>query len=222
MHHQGEQLEVQEKLNGGVRAPALLSVNRLMHRYSANEFGRLANGVGGRVKGTNTITFIAKAAVPPNRRKDVTYGTFVCTVRPEKKEPNRTRFVVGGDRINYPGEVATPTADMLVAKLLFNSVISLHGAKFMTMDISNFYLNTPLKRPEFIRLNIRDITQEIIEEFKLTDIAERDRSIHLKANKGMYGLPHGGLIANVLLEKRLDKAISRAEMGMSSPPMPSG
>jgi hypothetical protein len=173
---------------------------------SANEFGRLANGVGGRVKGTNTITFIPKAAVPPNRRKDVTYGTFVCTVRPEKKEPNRTRFVVGGDRINYPGEVATPTADMLVAKLLFNSVISTRGAKFMTMDISNFYLNTPLKRPEFIRLNIRDIPQEIIEEYQLTSIAERDGSIYLQANKGMYGLPHGGLIANVLLEKRLNKA----------------
>ena len=74
-----------------------------------------------------------------------------------------TRFVVGGDRINYPGEVATPTADMLVAKVLFNSVVSSLGAKFMTIDISNFYLNTPLKRPEFIRLNIRDILQEIID-----------------------------------------------------------
>eukprot|EP00804_Cyclotella_cryptica_P019453 CCRYP_006629-RA/>CCRYP_006629-RA protein AED:0.22 eAED:0.22 QI:0/0/0/1/0.33/0.25/4/0/510 len=174
---------------------------------SANEFGRLANGVGGRVKGTKTITFIPKAAVPPNRRKDVTYGTFVCTVRPEKKEPNRTRFVVGGDRINYPGEVATPTADMLVAKMLFNSVISSRGARFMTMDISNFYLNTPLKRPEFIRLNIRDIPQEIIDEYKLKDIAEPDGSIYLQANKGMYGLPHGGLIANVLLAKRLNKAV---------------
>eukprot|EP00804_Cyclotella_cryptica_P026377 CCRYP_007695-RA/>CCRYP_007695-RA protein AED:0.34 eAED:0.34 QI:0/0/0/1/1/1/3/0/489 len=147
---------------------------------SANEFGRLANGVGGRVKGTKTITFIPKAAVPPNRRKDVTYGTFVCTVRPEKKEPNRTRFVVGGDRINYPGEVATPTADMLVAKMLFNSVISSRGA--------------------------RDIPQEIIDEYKLKDIAEPDGSIYLQANKGMYGLPHGGLIANVLLAKRLNKA----------------
>ena len=173
---------------------------------SANEFGRLANGVGGRVKGTNTITFIPKTSIPPNRRKDVTYGTFVCTVRPEKKKPNRTRFVVGGDRINYPGEVATPTADMLVAKMLFNSVISTPGAKFMTMDISNFYLNTPLKRPEFIRLNIRDIPREIIEEYKLRDIADKDGSIYLQANKGMYGLPHGGLIANVLLEKRLNKA----------------
>ena len=75
--------------------------------------------------------------------KDVTYGQFVCTVQPKKAEPNRTRFTIGGDRINYPGKVATPTADMLVAKMLFNSVISTRGARFMTMDISNFYLMTP-------------------------------------------------------------------------------
>ena len=31
---------------------------------SANEFGRLANGVGGRIKGTNTIKFIHKHEVP--------------------------------------------------------------------------------------------------------------------------------------------------------------
>jgi hypothetical protein len=56
--------------------------------------------------------------------------------------------MVGGDRINYPGKVATPTAEMLVAKMLFNSVISTRGARFMTMDISNFLLNdttTPTK-----------------------------------------------------------------------------
>ena len=111
---------------------------------SANEFGRLANGVGGRIKGTNTIKFICLADIPKDRRKDITYGQFVCTIRPEKAEPNQTRFTVGGDRINFPGEVATPTADMLVAKALFNSVISTAGAKFMTMDISNFYLMTPL------------------------------------------------------------------------------
>ena len=85
--------------------------------------------------------------MPAGRRKDVTYEQFVCSVRPEKKERNRTRFVVGGDRINYPGEVVTPTACMLVAKLLFNSFMSKKGAKFMTMDISNFYLMTSLKRP---------------------------------------------------------------------------
>eukprot|EP00804_Cyclotella_cryptica_P009172 CCRYP_003222-RA/>CCRYP_003222-RA protein AED:0.45 eAED:0.45 QI:0/-1/0/1/-1/1/1/0/129 len=126
---------------------------------------RLANGVGGRIKGTNTIRFIRKRDIPKDCIKDITYGQFVCTIRPEKKEPNRTRLMVGGGRINYPGEVATPTADMLAAKILFNSVISTANARFMTMDISNFYLNTPLKRPEYIRMKLSNIPEEIITEY---------------------------------------------------------
>ena len=55
------------------------------NKSSASEFGRLVNGVGGRVKGTNTIKFINRSDVPASRRKDVTYGQFVCSVRPEKK-----------------------------------------------------------------------------------------------------------------------------------------
>jgi hypothetical protein len=93
---------------------------------------------------------------------------------------------------------------MLVAKMLLNSVISTRGAKFMTMDISNFYLMTPLKRPEFIRMKISDTPKEIIIEYKLRDKVTPDGSIYIVANKGMYGLPQAGLLANELLEKRLN------------------
>jgi hypothetical protein len=99
---------------------------------------------------------------------------FVCSIWPEKEEMHRTRFTIGGDRVNYPGEVATPTADMLVAKILFNSIISTPNARFMTMDISNFYLTTPLKRPEYIRMKISDIPEEIKIEYKLRDLATDD------------------------------------------------
>ena len=34
----------------------------------------------------------------------------------------------------------------------------------MTIDISNFYFITPLKRPEYIRIHMRDISDEIIIE----------------------------------------------------------
>jgi hypothetical protein len=98
----------------------------------------------------NTIEFICQHEVPTERMKDVTYGQFVFTVQQEKAEPNQMQFTVGGDRINYPGAVATPTAKMLVAKMLFNSVISTKDARFMTMDISNFYLMTPLHHPKFL------------------------------------------------------------------------
>ncbi len=117
---------------------------------AANKFGRLAQGVGNCIKGTNTIKCIHKREVPKSRLKDVTYGQFVCTKRLEKTEPNQTRFTVGGDQINYPGEVAKPTAGLLVAKILFNSSISMPGARFMMMDISNFYLNLPLACLELI------------------------------------------------------------------------
>jgi hypothetical protein len=116
---------------------------------AANEFGQLAWGVGNCIKETNTIKFIHKREVPKSRFKDVTYGQFVCTERSEKVEPNQTHFTVRGDQINYPGEVATPTADLLVAKILFNSTISMPGARFMTMDISNFYLNLLLAHLEY-------------------------------------------------------------------------
>ena len=87
--------------------------------------------------------------------KDVTYGKFECTVRPQKDEPNRTRFTLGGNRINYAGEVGTPTAEMLLVKILLNSVVSTPGGKFMCLDISNFYLENPLPRPEYVKLNPR-------------------------------------------------------------------
>ena len=137
--------------------------------------------------------------------EDVTYGQFVCMVRPDKAEKNQMRFVVGVDHINYPGKVATLTAEMLVAKLLFNSVISAKGARFMTMDISNFYLMTPLKRPEYIRINLCNIPEEIIKEYNPKEKANKDGAVYIEAIHGMYGLPHSGLLANLLLEKRLNK-----------------
>ena len=94
---------------------------------------------------------------------------------------------------------------MLVAKMLFNSVISTKGAKFMTMEISNFYLMTPLNRPEYIRIKLTDIPDEIIKEYDLKSKATKDGSIYIEVNKGMYGLPQSGLLANELLEKRLNK-----------------
>ena len=56
-----------------------------------------------------------------------------------------------------------PTADLLTIKLLLNGVIPTPTAKFMTMDIKNFYLKTQLKQYEYIQLK-RDVLQQY--EFK--------------------------------------------------------
>jgi hypothetical protein len=95
--------------------------------------------------------------------------------------------------------------EMLVAKMLFNSVISTKGARFMTMDISNFYLMTPLHHPEFIRVKLSNMPDEEIEEYKLREKATINGSVYIKAKRGMYGLPQSRLLANKLLKKQLNK-----------------
>lgn len=107
-----------------------------------NEVGRLAHGMPGRIAGTDTISFIRKEEVPQDRMKNATYTRIVSDYRPTKEEKYRVRVTMG-DIINYPGDCSTPTADLLTVKLLLNSTISTLGARFFTLDIKYFYLNTP-------------------------------------------------------------------------------
>jgi hypothetical protein len=102
----------------------------------------------------------------------VTYGLITCLVRPEKlDEPNRTRLAAGGDRVHYPGNAGTPTANLLTVKILINIIISTAGAKFMTMDIKDFYLNTPMAKYEYMQLRIADMPDNVIEHYNLRDKA---------------------------------------------------
>ena len=90
----------------------------------ANEFGRLAQGVGSQIQGTNTIFFIYKHQVPADRWRDVTYAKFVCELKPNKKEMHQTRLTIDGNKVHYPGDVGTPTADLTLVKMHVNSMIS--------------------------------------------------------------------------------------------------
>ena len=98
--------------------------------------------------GTNTIFFVPKGKVTSVRK--VTYGITVAEIRPQKAETHRTRITVGGNLFNFPGDVTTHAADLITDKLIFNSVLS--NAKFMCADISNFYLNNPMNRYEYMKL----------------------------------------------------------------------
>ena len=104
----------------------------------ANELGCLAQGIDGCETGTNTVFFIPHNQVPPDQRKDVTYGQICVNYRPHKKEPNRTRLTVGGNLINFPGDVSTPTTDTTTAKLIINSTILTPNTCYMCADIKTF------------------------------------------------------------------------------------
>ena len=178
--------------------------SELWRKSYTKELGRLAQGIPG-TKGTNTIVFIKYDDIPLDRRRHVRYGKTVCTYRPEKDDPNRTRLTVGGNQIEYPGDVSTPTVDMMTVKMHLNSVISTKGARYCTIDLKDFYLNTPMERPEFMRLKINDLPPEFVALYNLNNIADQNGTVYMRIQKGMYGLPQAGILAQQLLEQRLNK-----------------
>ena len=167
----------------------------------SKELGCLAQGIPGKVEGTNTIYFIDKAEIPAERWKDVTYGRVVVAYRPKKSDPYQDQFTVGGNLIAYPGDCGTPTVDLLTVKLLLNSIISTLGANFMTIDIKDFYLNTPMARYEYMRLKLLDIPEEVTKHYNLATKVKNDGYVYIEIRQGMYGLPQSGLLAQQLLEK---------------------
>jgi hypothetical protein len=60
-------------------------------------------------------------------------------------------------------------ADLITAKLLINSTISTPNTKFYGMDLSNFYLMTPMTDYEYMRLRLNLIPDEIIRRYNLLD-----------------------------------------------------
>jgi hypothetical protein len=114
----------------------------LWTRGFGNECGRLFQGIRD-IPGTDTFFLIKLTNVPKDR--NITYGKIVCDYKPHKKEKERVRLTVGGD-------VATSTADITTFKILINSTLSTEEAAMMMMDITNYYLGTPLPRFEYMKM----------------------------------------------------------------------
>ncbi len=153
-----------------------------------------------------TIFFINETNIPQDRRGDITYGRIVCAYREEKKDKYRTQITIGGNFIQYPGNCGTPTADLLTVKLLLISIISTPNTKFMSIDIKDFYLCTPMTQYEYFQMKLELFPEDIIKEYDLHNKVDATSNVHCKVRRGMYGLPQAGIIMQELLEKRLLKA----------------
>jgi hypothetical protein len=66
----------------------------------------------------------------------------------------------------------------------------------MSMDIKDFYLNTILKQPEYMIIPVRLIPQAIFDQYNLGPLVHNGYVYVEEINKGMYGLPQAGKIAN--------------------------
>ena len=60
--------------------------------------------------------------------------------------------------------------------------------------MKDFYLNTPLDRSEYLRMSAKFLPPQIIANNKLQSYLSKGH-ILFEVNKGMYGLPQAGLLA---------------------------
>ena len=113
------------------------------------------------ITGTGTIFFIKKEDVPAIRK--LSYTNYVCNIRPHKTKTNLVHMTAGVERLDYPGDARSPAIYILNAKLYINSTISdAHkGARYLGINIKNFYLGTPMQYFQYIRFLPKMIPQEV-------------------------------------------------------------
>ena len=170
------------------------------------EWVRLLTSRPGKTNGTGTCIPRHPHDQPSDRKGDTAY------YNPQIKEKMgadgvktyRIRGTFGGDRLRgkYPFEVTARTAELEVVRLLLNSTISTEQARFMTIDIKDYYLGTPMDRSEWMWVDCKFIPESIMIEYELHKYIVNGR-ILFEVVKGMYGLPQAGILAQKQLVKRL-------------------
>ena len=95
----------------------------------------------------------------------VTYSRTLCDIRTQKKETHRVKIAVGGGKLSYNGPVSTPTVDLTMVKLHWNSVLSITYGKYLIVDANNLYLENLMKKAEYYKIVLSIIPQEIIYKY---------------------------------------------------------
>ena len=85
---------------------------------------------------TNPIRFIHLKDIPAGKKP--TYLKMVVADRPQKINPRLVRNTIGGNRIQFDGDISTKAAKLTTCKIFVNSFISMPRARCVTSDLKDF------------------------------------------------------------------------------------
>ena len=142
---------------------------------------------------SDTIKLIFRHDLPAGA-KPAYYNPQVRTKIKDGVLLYRVRGTIGGDKINYAGDTAAHTASMTLIKVLLNTIVSEPDAKFMTADIKDFYLGTPLPTTEYMTIKLDHIPSDVIAKYDMAKYASNG-AVTVSVHKGIYGLPQAGKLA---------------------------
>ncbi len=104
--------------------------------------------------------------------------------------------------ITYEGNSLVRTADLNTAKLHWNSVISTKDARYMCLDIKNFYLTVALEYYEYMKIPLALFPSWTMQQYNLKELA-LDGWVHIEMRRAVWGLPQAGILANKRLKHKL-------------------
>ena len=93
-------------------------------------------------------------------------------------------------------------ADLTTSKLLWNSILSTKGARYMCLDLKNFYLTAALDYYKYMKIPLALFPEWTKKQYNL-DTHIWDRFVFLEIWRAVWGLPQAGILANKLLRKWL-------------------
>jgi hypothetical protein len=102
----------------------------------------------------------------------------VVDYRPQKEDPYRIRIRAGGNLI-YESNASVKMADLDTVKLHWNSVVSTPLARYICLNIKNFYLMAALEYYEYSQMPLTLFPAWIIEQYDMEKHA-LNRYIHLE------------------------------------------
>ena len=74
----------------------------------------------------------------------------------------------------------------------------------MTTDIKYFYLNMPMERFKYMKLKLSDLPKDFIKKYYPAPKVDQNGYVYVEIRRGMYVLPQAVLLAQQLIEKRLN------------------
>ena len=165
----------------------------LWEQAAADEIDRLITSATGK--------FIPCSEKPINRKASYYNPQLRVKIKNDNTIERRVRGTYGGDQSDYSGPVSAATAALTTIKLLLNAVVS-EDANWMTADIKDFYLGTPLPNKEYMRISLKLIPHAAQIKHNTAAYAQ-DGYVMMEINKGIYGLPQAGKLAQSRLISHL-------------------
>ena len=164
------------------------------------DFGKLSQGDNKTKIYSMGSIFVMERHEIKNIPKDgtITYSHVVVGFRQRKEDPKWVCITAGGNIITYPSKISTHTADITTSKIICNSVVSTENAKYMCVDIKNFYLGNPLYQYKYMHIPLILFTGHVIEQYKLRN-KDKNGFIYMEIRKSIYGLPQTGNLSEKLL-----------------------